>query len=103
MSVTVSDIVVPQVFTQYTIKEIAEKSALVQSGAVTIEPILNGFLSQGGLSFTMPYFLPLPQDSDNVATDAVTDVATIHNIAGASEIAVRHSRNNVWGQAALRT
>ena len=101
MSVQISDIVVPRVFTQYTLKRTAEVAAMVQSGFVQMEPMLDDLLREGGLTFDMPYFQPLANTAENVSDDVVGNKAVPMTITTGQEIAVRLSRNAAWGQMAL--
>ena len=101
MPVLVSDVVVPRVFSEYTLVRTTEKSPMVASGVVTVEALLSNFLAGGGTTFDIPYWLPLPQTASNVSTDTVADDATVNKIAAGKEIGARLSRNQVWGAAGL--
>lgn len=53
-------------------QEAIEKNAIVQSGAIVREPLLDNFLSSvGNVTFDMPSFAQLTNDADRVATDSI--------------------------------
>lgn len=118
----VADLVVPQVFTPYVQQLTEQKSRLIQSGALERSPLLDKMLAGGGLTFNMPSFRDLDNDTENIATDAPADHfgqvlnGTSIDLAGAltalsdsrpkainsaTEIAVRMSRNQSWGSSDL--
>ncbi len=118
----VADIVVPEIFTPYIQQESQEKSRLIQSGALAVSPLLSKLLAGGGLTFTVPSFKDLDNDSDNVATDATADMfahiknGTSIDLSGsfaalsdgrpfatgsAQEIAVRLERTQGWATSVL--
>lgn len=118
----VADVIVPEVFSPYVQQMTEQKSRLVQSGALARSPIFDRLLAGGGLTFNMPSFKDLDNDTENVATDAPADHfghvlnGTSIDLAGAlsalsdsrpkatgtsNEIAVRLSRNQSWASADL--
>jgi len=121
-AVQVSDVVVPEVFTPYTQQLTEEKARLIQSGVVSVSPVLNTLLAGGGSTFNVPSWLDLDASdstgSDNVATDDLADIqaasfengtptdtnrgdATPKKIATATEIAARMVRNQNWSSTGL--
>jgi len=104
----VSDVVVPELFTDYVQQETEQKSRLIQSGAVVRDPAIDALLSGGGLTFNVPSWQDLDDDVDRVSTDtphaeftggpAEPDPA---KIGSATEIAVRCNRNQSWSSAPL--
>jgi hypothetical protein len=97
---TVSDIVIPQIFTPYVQQMTEEKSRIIQSGVAVRDPELDSFLAGGGLTTNSPSFKDLDNDADKVSTDSGA-VSTPNKIGTATEIQVRLSRNNSWGTADL--
>lgn len=97
---TVSDIIVPSLFTAYTQQYTQQKSRIIASGAVTTDAELNGFLAGGGLTINSPSFKDLDDDEDNVSSDT-GPASTPNKIGTANEISVRLSRNNSWSTADL--
>lgn len=117
----VSDVIVPEIFTAYTQNRTAEKSRIIQSGLVTMSPLLNEKLAGGGLTFHMPAFRDLDNDAERVSTDTSMPFAGPYDSSGATlalpagqafapnpnkigtlqEIAVRMNRNNSWSTSDL--
>lgn len=118
----VADIVVPEIFTPYVQQISEQKSRLIQSGAMVMNPSLSAMLSGGGLTFNVPSFKDLDDDTENIPTDATQDTFA-HVLSGAAinldgsfsalsdsrpkatgtatEIAVRLNRNQSWASAQL--
>lgn len=66
MAVTsISDIIVPEVFTNYVQEQTAERSALWNSGIVQNDPQVANKLNSGGEIVKMPFWKDLDQDSIN--------------------------------------
>jgi Major capsid protein 13-like len=97
----ISDVVVPEIFSPYVQQMTQEKSRLIRSGAITLDPILNTILAAGGLTFNEPSFKDLDNDADNVSTDDPDSSSTPNKIGTATEIQVRLSRNNSWSSMDL--
>lgn len=113
-----ADIVVPENFTPYMQQLTEEKARLVQSGVIARSPLLDDFLSGGGITVNVPSFQDLDADDtngpDRVATAlsgsstnhySLTDTGTAEattrdpvpdKIERSQEVAVRLSRNNSW-------
>jgi len=104
----VSDIVVPEIFTGYSIQLTEEKSRLVQSGALVRSPLLDQHLAGGGITFNAPSFRDLDNDAERVSTDTPHEGFTggvaspdPQKILTLTEVAVRLSRNQSWSSADL--
>lgn len=98
---TVSDVVVPEVFSPYVQQFTEEKSRIIQSGAAVRDAALDVVLAGGGLTFNEPSFKDLDNDADNVASDTLATTSTPNKIGTATEIQVRLSRNNSWSSGDL--
>lgn len=89
-----SDIIVPEVFTNYMIEQTAEKSALYQSGIIATDPELDSALNSGGKLINVPFFKDL-QGEDQVR--ASNTAINVNNITTAKDIARLHGRAQAWG------
>lgn len=105
---TIADVVTPEIFTPYALRETEQKSRLIQSGAITTDDEMNTLLDGGGLTFEMPKYDDLEDDSENIANEAdpinhpggVEDPAP-SGIEAGPEIAVRMERNKSWSASKL--
>lgn len=95
-----SDVIVPSVFDQYVQLLTAQRSAFVQSGVAVVDAEASAKLAGGGKTFNMPFFNDLADTESNVSSDTGA-AATPQNITTGQEVAIRHSRNQVWGAADL--
>lgn len=64
--VTLSDVIVPELFTPYVIKKTMEKSALFQSGIVANNSEFDKLASQASPTASMPFFEDLTGESEPV-------------------------------------
>jgi hypothetical protein len=99
MAITqVSDVVVPSIFTPYVQQLTEEKTALIEAGALVRDAALDALLAGGGLTFDVPSWKDLANDTDNVSSDDAIGAndATPKNTGTSHEIAVRLSRNQLW-------
>ena len=73
--VTLSDVIVPELFTPYVIKKTMEKSALFQSGIVANSSEFDKLASQASPVVSMPFFEDLTGESEAVVegTDLTAD------------------------------
>lgn len=94
-TVQLADVIVPAVFTPYLQQKTKEKTRLIQSGLITTQSFLDGFLEGAGLTINVPNFKDLDSDVENVSTDQASD-SSPNKIGTSQEIAVRLSRNNSW-------
>ncbi|TXN72392.1 hypothetical protein [Methylobacterium sp. WL6] len=97
-----SDVIVPSVFVPMVRRLAVEKTALITSGAMVADPLLDRFLAGPGLTIDMPRLNPIDrQDVENVSSDDPTVFSTPNKPSTGDEIAVRLSRNNSWSQMDL--
>lgn len=99
-AVTLSDVIVPEIFTPYMMQKTMELSELIQSGAMVSDAALNQLLAGAGLTFNVPSYKDLANDAENVSSDTGA-ASTPKGIGTAQEIAVRLSRNQHWASADL--
>lgn len=104
----VVDVVVPEIFTPYVQQLTEEKARVIQSGVAIRDPAIDEMLSGGGLTFNVPSFQDLDNDTDRVSTDTSVDDFTGGTarpdplkVATSQEVAVRLNRNNSWSSADL--
>lgn len=94
-----SNIIVPAVFAPYMLEQSLVKNALIQSGVITHNPVLDEKLAGGGLVFHMPSWKPVDANGTaaNIPTDDNTVLATPEAIIARENVAVRLDKNKVYG------
>lgn len=99
----IADVVVPKVFTPYVQQLTEEKTRLISAGVLVRDPAIDQLLAGGGLTFDVPSWKDLANDTDNVSTDEAAGVndAVPKKTGTAQEVAVRLSRNQSWSSADL--
>lgn len=102
MAVTqIADVVVPSIFDPGVQQQTEAKTALIQSGVIVRDPAIDAKLAGGGLTFNVPSFRDLADDTDNVSSDDPTVFSTPNKIQTSTEISVRLSRNQSWSSMDL--
>lgn len=101
MVTRISDVIVPEVFTPYMMRETKTKSAIFQSGILRSDPSLSSFLSSGGRTTNVPFWKDLADDESNVANDDPDTDAVAKKITTGNDIARRQVRTMGWSTADL--
>ncbi len=92
----VADVIVPEIFTPYVQQITQEKSRIIKSGAMVTDGVISSLLAGGGLTFNIPSWKDLANDTDNVSSSDDETLSTPKKTGTAKEIAVRLNRNNSW-------
>jgi hypothetical protein len=90
-----ADVIVPSVFTQYTLEPSIYKSRFFRSGVLSINQALSGLLSGGGTTFNLPYFKDIAGTSGDIPVEA--SAATVNAVTSDKQIARRQFRLKAWG------
>ncbi len=107
MAITaVTNVIVPSIFTPYVQQETEDKTRLIQAGALVRDPAIDALLAGGGLTFNVPSWKDLANDTENISTDTTYDYdggdnSAPKNTSTSQEVAVRLSRNQSWSAANL--
>lgn len=96
-----SDVVVPQVFNRYMVKDTMEESRIFQSGILRTDPSLSAFLAGGGLTVNVPFWKDLDDTEPGIANDDPASIATPGKIGTGQEVAIRNVRTRAWQSAKL--
>ena len=94
-----TNVIVPEVFTPYTIEQSAVRSNLLQSGLVTANPALNQLASGGGSTFNLPFFKDLTGDSEVIEDNTSLTVNALDG--NQSQIGVALNRAKSFGSSFL--
>ena len=105
----ISDAVVPEIFSLYTQQLTEQKSRLVASGALARDGALDALLAGGGLTFNVPSYKDLADDTERVSSEGAASTYVTAGAADpdpgkittAQEIAVRLNRNYSWSSTDL--
>lgn len=91
----VSDVVVPEIFSQYTLLPSIFRSRLWLSGLIDNNAELAALLNGGGKTFNLPFWNDTAGTSGDVPSETV-DV-DVNNITAGKQVALRQFREKVWG------
>lgn len=90
----IDDVIQPELFTQYVMDEITEKSEIMMAGVVENDPQLNRLVTGGGTVLTMPKWNDLSGKSQVLSDQRPIEV---RKITSKSELATMLIRTNSWG------
>jgi len=97
MAVTrITDVIVPEEFTAYTVQNTMEASALVQSGIVQRNGEIEAQLSAGADNFTVPFWNDLANDEANIASDDPAVEAVPRKLTSEKQIVRKAFLHNSW-------
>lgn len=97
MAVTaVGDIIVPELFTKYSLERTATQWELVKSGIVVRSPEWDEKANAAAKSVQMPFFKDISGSSQATPGDGTTAL-TVNNITSDKDVAAVHYRSNAWG------
>lgn len=92
MNTRISDVIIPQEFTDYQLAESMQRTALFQSGILVPNGVIQEQLNAGAESFSVPHWLDVGSgsgaDAPNLSNDDPDDMATPSKLA-ADKIQVR--------------
>lgn len=98
MSTKINDIIEPAVFSAYVREKIAEKSALIASGAVVNSEKLDQLASGGGRTVSMPFWKRISGDSE-VLSDSGS--LTADAVPANADVAAINYRGKAWSAREL--
>ena len=98
MGTTLADVIVPELFTPYTVQKTMELSTLFQSGIVAHSPEFDRLASEAAPVHNMPFFEDLTGDSENVVEG--TDL-TAAKITSKMDVSTTIRRAKAWSATDL--
>jgi hypothetical protein len=99
--VRLSDVIVPEVFGAYMVKDVTTKADVFRSGLVRAEGMIASHLAGGGRTFQTPYFGDLADTGSAVGTDNPSDILPTEKIGTFKTQYVRHFRTKAWSSTDL--
>lgn len=98
MGTTLADVIVPELFTPYTVQKTMELSALFQSGIIAHSPEFDRLASEAAPIHNMPFFEDLTGDSENVVEGADLTAA---KITSKKDVSTTIRRAKAWSATDL--
>lgn len=100
--VRIEDVIVPEQFDAYMLKETAETADVIQSGIVVPSPGLSAKLALGGEMFQSPVWNDLGDDNEaEIASDNPAEVIVPDKLTAYKMLARRQVRTKAWSTADL--
>lgn len=99
--VRLSDVIVPEVFSQYMMMDTTRQADVFKSGIVRMDPMMSSLLGGGGKIFKNPFWGDLNDTSAVIASDDPTKVIVPQKIGTFRHDFTRQARNQAWQTADL--
>lgn len=96
MPTRLTDVVIPDEFTSYVVQNTMEASALVQSGIVQRNGVIEEQLSAGADSFTVPFWNDLGNDEANIVNDDPNDEAAPKKVTTGKQVVRKAFLHQSW-------
>jgi len=96
-----SDVIVPEIFYQYIVKNTMEKSAIFNSGILVNDSNMANFLAGGGRTANVPFWKDLDNTASNIANDDPASLITPEKIGSGKDVAARQVRTEAWSSMRL--
>lgn len=97
MAVTrLTDIIEPQIFTDYILQETMQKTALFQSGVAVNNPEIARQLRAGAHAFNVPFWLDLGDDEADIVNDDPEIHSTPSKIGSGKQIVRKSFLHKSW-------
>ncbi len=93
---SISDVVVPENFTQYVVDESTRRSAFILSGAATNNALLESKAGIGGTTVNLPFWNDLGDQEANISDDVISNLATPIGVTADKQVARISQLNNGW-------
>jgi hypothetical protein len=90
-----TNVIVPEVFTGYTLEPSIYKSRFWRSGIIQENPAISGLLAGGGTTFDLPFWKDTAGSSGDIPSETVA--TTINNATSGKQVARRQLREKAWG------
>ena len=101
---TLADVWVPETFGSYQVNDPIRQSALVQSGILAANTVLNELADNAGYITTVPFWNPIDSSLEpNYSNDVYTDIAEPQKITAGEMVARISDLNEGWSSADLVT
>lgn len=97
---SLSNVIVPSVFSAYLTEAVTKQSALVSSGAIARSTMLDGYAEGKGRVTDLPNFSEFAYSDPDIATDT-NALGPVNSIATGSQIAQKDFVSKAWGTTAL--
>ena len=90
----ISDIIIPSVFENYALERTAEKSALIQSGIVELNPHFDALAAGGGKTIDMPFWQDISPTRQILSDNATL---AVNKITASKDVAILNNDAQAWG------
>jgi len=87
--------VIPEVFSGYTVEPSIYKSRLFNSGAMVQDQSISSLLAGGGEIYQLPFWQDIAGTSGDIPSETVAD--TVNNLAALKQAFRKQTRSKAWG------
>ena len=94
-----TNVIVPSVFSQYTVEPSIYRSRLWKSGVISVDSQISGLLGGGGKLYNMPAWQDISGTSGDIPIEA--SAQTVNAVTARDQVFRKQFRTKAWGQNAL--
>ena len=94
-----TNVIVPSVFSQYTVEPSIYRSRLWKSGVISVDSQISGLLGGGGKLYNMPAWQDISGTSGDIPVEA--SAQTVNAVTARDQVFRKQFRTKAWGQNAL--
>jgi len=87
--------VIPEVFSGYTVEPAIYKSRLFNSGVMALDTNISALISGGGEIYSLPFWQDVTGTSGDIPSETVAD--TVNNLAALKQTFRKQVRSKAWG------
>lgn len=97
----ISDVIVPEVFNSYMVKDTKQVQAFYQTGVLRPDADLAAKLAGGGRTFNVPFWRDLDDTESDPGSDDPESYITPGMVTASKDVAIRQVRTRAWSTANL--
>ena len=95
-----ADVIVPEVFTQYSMEDTIYRSRFFRSGVMENNSTLAGLLGGGGKVYNLPFWQDTVGTSGDIPSETVD--TTVNNVTAQKQAFRKHTRERAWGETEVQ-
>ena len=97
----IADVIVPEVFSPYTMEMSISTNALIQRGLIRLDPRLDALVAGGGDTINVPFTKSIARGQSKVGSDDPAQTITASKLSTGKQIGARSFRTEAWSNSDL--
>jgi hypothetical protein len=101
MPVAISDVIVPEEFSNYVVENSLISTAFFESGVLVPNALIKSQLANGSNNFNIPFWGDLGETDPNISNDQPTQLSTPLKITASNQVVRKSMLNQAWSEMNL--